>query len=49
MVNGDTDPNMNKNKNYIDLQLAHAISQSMKSLITGLAAATEQTQQGGYS
>ena len=49
MVNGDTDPNMNENKDYIDLQLAHAISQSMKSLITGLAAATEQTQQGGYS
>ena len=49
MVNGDTDPNMNKNKNYIDLQLAHGISRSMKTLYTGLAAATEQTQQGGYS
>ena len=49
MDNGDTDPNMNENKNYIDLQLAHGISRSMKSLFTGLAAATEQTQQGGYS
>ena len=49
MDNGDTDPNMNENKDYIDLQLAHGISQSMKSLFTGLAGATEQTQQGGYS
>ena len=49
MDNGDTDPNMNENKDYIDLQLAHGISRSMKSLFTGLAAATEQTQQGGYS
>ena len=49
MDNGDTDPNINENKNYIDLQLAHGISRSMKSLFTGLAAATEQTQQGGYS
>ena len=49
MDNGDTDPNMNENKDYIDLQLAHGISQSMKSLFTGLAGATKQTQQGGYS
>ena len=49
MDNGDTDPNINENKNYIDLQLAHGISRSMKSLFTGLAAATEETQQGGYS
>lgn len=49
MDNGDTDPNMNENKNNIDLQLAHGISRSMKSLFSGLAAATEQTQQGGYS
>jgi hypothetical protein len=51
MVNGDTDPNMNENKDYIDLQLqlVHAISQCMKSLFTGLEDATKQTQQGGYS
>tara|TARA_Y100000741_G_scaffold207768_1_gene158138 strand:+ start:2639 stop:3787 length:1149 start_codon:yes stop_codon:yes gene_type:complete len=49
MDNEDTDPNMNENKDYIDLQLVHGFSQSMKSLFTGLADATKQTQQGGYS
>ena len=45
MDNEDTDPNMNENKDYIDLQLVHGFSQSMKSLFTGLADATKQTQQ----
>lgn len=49
MDNGDTDPNMNENNKNIDLQLVRGISRSMKSLFTGLAAATEETQQGGYS
>ena len=41
MDNGDTNIN--------GLQLMHGISQYMKSLFTGLASATKQTQQGGYS
>ncbi len=48
MDNGNTNTNINENDTN-DLRFAHAIFQSMKSLLTGLADATKKTQQGGYS